>query len=40
MARWGCQAVASEILAGKRELNLRQILALTARFGGSAAVFI
>ena len=36
----GSQGVVSEILNGKRELNIRQIRALAERFGVSAAVFI
>ena len=36
----GSQGVVSEILAGKRELNIRQVRALAARFGVSAATFI
>ena len=36
----GSQGVVSEILAGKRKLNLRQIRALSQRFGVSAATFI
>lgn len=36
----GSQGVVSEVLNGKRELNIRQIRALAARFGVSAAVFI
>lgn len=36
----GSQGVVSEILSGKRELNVRQIRALAERFGVSAAVFI
>lgn len=36
----GTQGVVSEILAGKRALNLRQIRALSARFTVSPAVFI
>lgn len=36
----GSQGVVSEILRGKRELNLRQIRALAARFGVSPAVFV
>jgi HTH-type transcriptional regulator/antitoxin HigA len=36
----GSQGVVSEILGGKRELNVRQIRALAARFGVSPAVFI
>ena len=36
----GSQGVVSEILAGKRELNVRQISRLAKRFGVSPAVFI
>lgn len=36
----GSQGVVSEILGGKRELNMRQIRALAARFGVSPAVFV
>ena len=36
----GSQGVVSEILNGKRELNLRQIRKLAARFQVSPAVFI
>jgi len=36
----GSQGVVSEILAGKRELNLRQVKALAERFGISPAAFI
>ena len=36
----GSQGVVSEILRGKRELNVRQIRALAERFGVSPAVFI
>ena len=36
----GSQGVVSEVLAGKRELNVRQIRALARRFHVSAAVFI
>lgn len=36
----GSQGVVSEILSGKRELNLRQIRALANRFHVSPAVFI
>lgn len=36
----GSQGVVSEILAGKRELNVRQIRALCDRFGVSPATFI
>jgi HTH-type transcriptional regulator/antitoxin HigA len=40
LAEIGSQGVVSEILTGKRELNLRQIRALATRFGVSAAAFI
>ena len=36
----GSQGVVSEILAGKRELNVRQIRALSKRFKVSPSVFI
>jgi HTH-type transcriptional regulator/antitoxin HigA len=36
----GSQGVVSEILTGKRELNLRQVRALAARFSVSPATFI
>ena len=36
----GSQGVVSEILNGKRTLNLRQIKALSQRFGVAAEVFI
>jgi HTH-type transcriptional regulator/antitoxin HigA len=36
----GSQGVVSEILAGKRALNVRQIRVLGARFRVSPAVFI
>ena len=36
----GSQGVLSEILAGKRGLNIRQIRALSERFGVSAATFV
>ncbi len=36
----GSQGVISEILSGKRELNIRQIRALSRRFGVSPSVFI
>lgn len=36
----GSQGVVSEVLSGKRELNVRQIRALAVRFGVSAAVFV
>ncbi|HLD67620.1 MAG TPA: transcriptional regulator [Pseudomonas sp.] len=35
----GAQSVLSEILGGKRQLNVRQIRALATRFGVSAEVF-
>ncbi len=36
----GSQGVVSEILTGKRELNVRQIKALSERFGVSPATFL
>ena len=36
----GSQGVVSEILGGRRELNVRQIRALSVRFGVSPAVFV
>jgi HTH-type transcriptional regulator/antitoxin HigA len=36
----GSQGVVSEILSGKRDLNVRQIARLAARFGVSPAVFL
>ncbi len=36
----GSQGVVSEILAGKRELNLRQLRSLDHRFGVAEQVFI
>lgn len=36
----GTQGVVSEILNGKRELNLRQIIALSKKFSVSPSVFI
>jgi HTH-type transcriptional regulator/antitoxin HigA len=36
----GSQGVVSEILSGKRELNVRQIRSLAERFGVSTAVFM
>ena len=36
----GSQGVVSEILTGKRDLNVRHIRALAARFGLSAGVFV
>lgn len=36
----GSQGVVSEILNGKRDLNVRQIRALSTRFGVSPSVFV
>ena len=36
----GSQGVVSEVLGGKRTLNVRQIRALSERFGVSPAVFV
>ena len=36
----GTQGIVSEVLAGKRELNVRQIRKLAQRFGVSPAVFV
>ena len=36
----GSQGVVSEVLNGKRRLNVRQILALSHRFGVAPAVFL
>jgi HTH-type transcriptional regulator/antitoxin HigA len=36
----GSQGVVSEILSGKRGLNVRQIARLAARFGVSPALFV
>jgi len=36
----GSQGVVSEILSGKRELNIRQIRSLSRRFEVSSAVFV
>jgi HTH-type transcriptional regulator / antitoxin HigA len=36
----GSQGVVSEVFAGRRQLNIRQIKALSERFGVSPAVFI
>jgi HTH-type transcriptional regulator/antitoxin HigA len=36
----GSQGVVSEILSGRRELNIRQIRALARRFGVSPATFV
>ncbi|TGL32802.1 helix-turn-helix domain-containing protein [Leptospira koniambonensis] len=40
MSELGSQGVVSEILSGKRELNIRQIKALGKKFKVSPAVFI
>lgn len=40
MPEVGSQGVISEILNGKRELNVRQIRSLAQRFGVSSAVFV
>ncbi len=40
LSELGSQGVVSEILVGKRELNLRQVRALGERFGVSTATFI
>jgi HTH-type transcriptional regulator / antitoxin HigA len=40
LAEIGSQGVVSEVLNGKRELNVRQIRLLAKRFGVSPAVFI
>jgi len=40
LAEVGSQGVVSEVLNGKRELNVRQIRALAKRFNVSPAVFI
>jgi HTH-type transcriptional regulator/antitoxin HigA len=36
----GSQGVVSEVLTGKRELNMRQVRALSPRFGVSTASFL
>ncbi|MDP2095240.1 MAG: helix-turn-helix domain-containing protein, partial [Hydrogenophaga sp.] len=36
----GAQSVVSEVLNGRRQINVRQAKALAERFGVSAAVFI
>jgi len=36
----GAQSVVSDVLAGKRQLNVRQVAALAHRFGVSAEAFI
>ncbi|MDD5240921.1 MAG: helix-turn-helix domain-containing protein [Sulfuricella sp.] len=40
LAEIGSQGVVSEILSGKRELNIRQIRALSKRFGVAPATFV
>ncbi len=40
MSEIGSQGVVSEILSGKRDLNVRQIAQLAARFGVSPALFM
>lgn len=40
LSELGSQGVVSEILSGKRELNVRQIRALAKRFHVSPAVFV
>ena len=40
LCKIGSQGVVSEILTGKRELNLRQVRALSERFGVSADTFL
>ncbi len=40
LAEVGSQGVVSEILAGKRDLNLRQVRALSRRFGVAPATFL
>ena len=40
LAEIGTQGVVSDILSGKRKLNVRQIKALSKRFNVSTAVFI
>lgn len=40
LAEIGSQGVVSEILAGKRALNLRQVRALGERFGVAAGTFV
>ena len=36
----GSQGVVSEVLRGRRQINVRQVRALSERFGVSAAVFV
>jgi len=40
LAEIGSQGVVSEILTGKRALNIRQVRALSRRFGVAAATFV
>ncbi|WP_291014108.1 helix-turn-helix domain-containing protein [Hydrogenophaga sp.] len=40
VAELGAQSVVSEVLNGRRQINVRQAKALAERFGVSAAVFI
>ena len=40
LAEVGSQGVVSEVLSGKRDLNVRQIRALSKRFGVSPSVFV
>jgi HTH-type transcriptional regulator/antitoxin HigA len=40
MREIGSQGVVSEILSGKRALNIRQVRALSKRFGVSSATFV
>lgn len=40
LAEIGSQGVVSEILSGKRELNIRQVQALAKRFGVASGVFL
>ena len=36
----GSQGVVSEVLRGRRQINVRQVRALSERFGVSSAVFV
>lgn len=40
LAEVGSQGVVSEILTGKRELSIRQVRALSRRFGLAATTFV
>jgi len=40
LSETGSQGVVSEVLSGKRELNVRQVRLLSERFGVSAATFV